>query len=294
MRLGSGSVVLGAYDRSVMFSRKTMKTLDDSPLGKSTEYPERYDPSLLFPVTRAEQREAFGLRGPLPFGGIDTWTAYEISWLDVHGKPRVAIGELRIPAESPRIVESKSLKLYLGSFAGEKLEHDEIARKIESDLARVCGASVSVALVSGSSARHRLLELPGESLDDLYVSTDVYEPDPTLLSAGDAQVDETLRTALFRSHCPVTGQPDCGDVMIRYRGPRIDRAGLLRYLISFRRHAAFHESCVERVFVEILERCAPRGLSVYARFLRRGGIDINPFRSNFERAPPEGVRTARQ
>jgi 7-cyano-7-deazaguanine reductase len=271
-----------------------MKTLGDSPLGKSTEYPERYDPSLLFSVARADQREAFDLRGPLPFSGIDLWTAYEITWLDARGKPRVAIGELRIPADSPRIVESKSLKLYLGSFAGESAEGDEIARRIETDLARACGAAVSVALATPASAIQRAAELPGESLDDIDVATDVHEPDRNLLSAGGARVEETLRSALFRSHCPVTGQPDCGDVMIRYGGARIDRAGLLRYLISFRQHAAFHESCVERMFVDILERCSPRELSVYARFMRRGGIDINPFRSNFERAPPEGVRTARQ
>ena len=271
-----------------------MKTLDGSPLGKPTEYPDRYDPSLLFPVSRAEQREAFGLTGRLPFDGVDLWTAYEITWLDERGKPAVAIGEFRIPAASARIVESKSLKLYLGSFAQEAAASDEIARRIRADLARVCGADVSVALSTAASARWPTTGLPGESLDEIEVATDLYEPDPTSLSSRGAEVEETLRSSLFRSRCPVTGQPDYGDVMVSYRGARVDRAGLLRYLISFRRHAAFHESCVERMFVDIMERCAPQGLSVYARFMRRGGIDINPFRSNFEREPPEGVRTARQ
>jgi 7-cyano-7-deazaguanine reductase len=271
-----------------------MTTLDGAPLGKPAEYPDRYDPTLLFTVSRAGQREALGLTGALPFRGVDLWTAYEITWLDERGKPEVAIGEFRIPADSPRIVESKSLKLYLGSFAQEAAARDEIARRIRADLARACGAEVAVVLSTAASARQPAVEMPGESLDEIEVAPDVYEPDPASLSAGGARVEETLRSSLFRSRCPVTGQPDYGDVMVRYRGSRIDHAGLLRYLISFRRHAAFHESCVERVFADILERCAPQGLSVYARFMRRGGIDINPFRTNFEREPPEGVRTARQ
>lgn len=272
-----------------------MMTFERSPLGKATEYPERYDPSLLFAIARAGQREAFGLRGRLPFGGVDLWTAYEITWLDAQGKPRVAIGEFRVPAHSPSIVESKSLKLYLGSFAQEPASIDEIARRIEADLARACGAEVTVALSpAANTAVARFAALPGEPLDEIELATDVYEPDPGMLAAGGGVVDETLRSALFRSRCPVTGQPDYGDVMIRYRGVQIDRAGLLRYLISFRRHAAFHESCVERMFVDILSRCAPAALTVYARFMRRGGIDINPFRSNFEPGPPQGVRTPRQ
>ncbi|MDQ2962301.1 MAG: NADPH-dependent 7-cyano-7-deazaguanine reductase QueF [Pseudomonadota bacterium] len=272
-----------------------MTTLDCSPLGKPTDYPERYDPALLFPVARASQREALGLHGQLPFGGVDLWTAYEITWVDAHGKPQVAIGEFRVPADSPSLIESKSLKLYLGSFAQEPASGDEIARRLEADLAHACGTKLTIALSpAANTAGAGFAALPGESLDEIALATDVYEPDPGSLTAGGEIVDETLRSALFRSRCPVTGQPDYGDVMIRYRGSRIDRAGLLRYLISFRRHAAFHESCVERIFVDILGRCAPRRLTVYARFLRRGGVDINPFRSNFEPAPPEGVRTSRQ
>ena len=196
---------------------------------------------------------------------------------------------------SSDLVESKSLKLYLGSFAQEPASIDEIARRIEADLARACGAKVTVALSpEANTAGARFAALPGESLDEIELETDVYEPDPGLLAASGGNVDETLRSALFRSRCPVTGQPDYGDVMIRYRGVQIDRAGLLRYLISFRRHAAFHETCVERMFVDILSRCSPQALTVYARFMRRGGIDINPFRSNFEPEPPQGVRTPRQ
>ena len=272
-----------------------MSALEHSPLGRSTGYPERYDPSLLFPITRASQRDALGLSEPLPFTGVDLWTAYEITWLDTRGKPCIALGELSIPAASPGIVESKSLKLYLGSFTQEKLVLDELRRTMEADLGRACGMAVTVTLspaaVDGPVQR---VELPGESIDGIDVATDRYVPDPSALVTRDGEVEETLRSSLFRSCCPVTGQPDYGDVMIRYRGARIDRAGLLRYLISFRRHAAFHETCVERIFVDVLRRCAPRALSVYARFVRRGGIDINPFRSNFEASPPAGVRTVRQ
>jgi 7-cyano-7-deazaguanine reductase len=273
-----------------------MTTLDRSPLGRATDYPDRYDPALLFPIERAAQREAIGLHGALPFGGVDLWTAYEISWLDARGKPEVAIGEFRVPCDSPALVESKSLKLYIGSFAQEPAGTiDDLARRIEVDLSRACGASVAVALASVDRSRAGVLaELPGDSIDAIAIATDAYEPDAAALSAAGPEGEETLRSALFRSRCPVTGQPDCGDVMLRYRGRRIDRAGLLRYLVSYRRHAAFHENCVERMFVDILQRCAPQALTVYARFMRRGGIDINPFRSNFERDPPPGARTVRQ
>jgi 7-cyano-7-deazaguanine reductase len=269
--------------------------VDASPLGRSTDYPERYDASLLYSMPRAPQREASGLSGELPFRGFDLWTAYEITWLDPRGKPQIAVGRMSVPADSPRIVESKSLKLYLGSFAQEKLaDRGEVARMIDADLARACGASVAIELEPAGDSPAPLESLPGESLDELQIETDAYAPTPAFLAAGGPHVDETLRTALFRSLCPVTAQPDVGDMMIRYRGPRIDRSGLLKYLVSYRRHAAFHEACVESVFVDVLKRCAPMALTVYARFLRRGGIDINPFRSNFETRPPERVRTRRQ
>lgn len=271
-----------------------MTTFEGSPLGRPTDYPERYDPALLFPIARSDARQAFAVIGALPFEGVDLWTAYEISWLDRRGKPQIAVGRLRVGADSPCIVESKSLKLYLGSFAQESVESGELVRRIESDLARACGAPVAVSLDPPTDiTMFHPAPLPGESLDDLAIATDVYEPAPALLVADGPRVEETLRSALFRSRCPVTGQPDYGDVLIRYRGPRIEHGGLLRYLISYRRHAAFHESCVERMFIDVLARCAPQALTVYARFLRRGGIDINPFRSNFETAP-DGMRTARQ
>ena len=267
-----------------------------SPLGRATGYPDRYDAGLLFPMARATLREALGLRGALPFHGVDLWTAYEISWLDAQGKPQLAIGEFRVPADTPALVESKSLKLYLGSYAQESLpDIDAVAKRIAADVTRACGATVDVALTPAARFRRfAVAELPGESLDGASVAIDAYEPAPAALHARGGEVEETLRSALFRSNCPVTGQPDHADIMLRYRGARIDREGLLRYLVSYRKHAAFHEACVERIFCEVLERCRPRALSVYARFLRRGGIDINPFRSNFEARPPRSVRTSRQ
>ncbi len=275
-----------------------MTALDGSPLGKATGYPDRYDASLLFAVARAPQRAALGIHGALPFSGCDLWNAYEITWLDRRGRPRLAMGEIRVNAESPAMVESKSLKLYLGSFAQEVVASaTELGKTIASDLGRVCGDAVTVALTPGAEFSAVIPHsMPPEtgSLDDIDVDIDGSDPDGALLAHAGAIVDESLHTSLFRSMCPVTGQPDYADVFIRYRGPRIERAGLLRYLVSYRRHAAFHESCVERIFVDIAERCRPERLSVSARFLRRGGIDINPFRSNFEASPPDNARTPRQ
>jgi 7-cyano-7-deazaguanine reductase len=276
-----------------------MTNLDGSPLGKATGYPDRYDASLLFAVSRAPQRKALGIEGNLPFSGWDVWNAYEITWLDLRGRPRLAIGEFRVRAESPAMVESKSLKLYLGSYAQEPLASAAaLGDLIATDLSRVCGDPVAVALTPGAdfdtAVSSRAFPSGTESIDETDVTIDASHPDPALLTSAGPSIDEALSSSLFRSTCPVTGQPDYADVFIRYRGPRVERAGLLRYLVSYRRHAAFHEACVERIFVDIGQRCRPERLSVYARFMRRGGIDINPFRSNFEASPPANSRTPRQ
>ncbi|MEO8565891.1 MAG: NADPH-dependent 7-cyano-7-deazaguanine reductase QueF [Betaproteobacteria bacterium] len=273
-----------------------MNSHDTSPLGKATGYPDRYDPSLLFPIDRAAQRQALGLRGMLPFAGADLWTAYEISWLDARNKPQLAIGELRIPADSPATVESKSLKLYLGSFAQEPVAaRERLTQTIAGDLNRICRAEIDVVLHPATvSAAPGIAGLPGVSVDDQDGAADTAAPDPGLLAVGSAIAEETLFSALFRSNCPVTGQPDYADTMVRYRGPQIDRASLLSYLLSYRRHAAFHESCVERIYMDLIAQCRPERLTVYARFTRRGGIDINPFRSNCEAPPTVAQRTPRQ
>jgi len=273
-----------------------MSKPEDSPLGKPAAYGDRYDPGLLFSIERAPQRAALGLGDPLPFSGADLWTAYELSWLDPRGKPEIAIARFSVPAESPRIVESKSLKLYLNSLSQTPFDSAAaVARVIAADLGAAFGAAVPIELVPPREfARLRVTELEGESIDDIAIEVREYAPRADLLGAAGPAVEEMLVSHLFKSNCPVTGQPDWGSVQVRYRGPRIDRAGLLRYLVSYRGHAGFHEQCVERIFVDLCERCRPGRLSVYARFTRRGGIDINPFRSNWETAPRTGVRTARQ
>jgi 7-cyano-7-deazaguanine reductase len=270
--------------------------LRDAPLGHATAHPDRYAPSLLFAVPRAPQRAALGIGERLPFGGADIWTAYELTWLDDAGKPQVAIASLRLPVDSPSIIESKSMKLYLGSFAQTRLAGmGDVAAAIERDVSAAAGARTTVSLHGPADFdRQALRELAGESLDDLPVACDMYDVAPELLQAGGDAVTETLTSRLFRSVCPVTGQQDIASVQLAYRGPRIDRERLLRYLVSFRRHPGFHEHCVERIFVDVSRRCRCEALTVLARFTRRGGLDINPFRTSDKTPVPENVRTARQ
>ena len=273
-------------------------TPEQSPLGKPAAYTEQYDATLLFPIARKAAREAIGIGAQLPFFGTDIWNAYELSWLNARGKPQIAIATFYVPADSPNIVESKSFKLYLGSFAQTRIDSlDAVRDALKRDVSAACGASVSVQLVGPHDfAKLEMDELDGLSLDRLDLDTDIYEPDPSLLTAAldEAPVEETLVSDLLRSNCPVTGQPDWGSVQIRYVGPQIDHAGLLRYLISYRNHTGFHEQCVERIFIDILRACKPVKLAVYARYTRRGGLDINPFRTNYNQPMPDNARTARQ
>ena len=267
---------------------------DAPPLGRNVDYPRDYDAGLLFPIPRSQGRAGLGLRGDaLPFAGHDRWHAYELSWLDPHGKPVVATLTLDVPADTPNLVESKSLKLYLNSFNATRFEDPaEVRERIGADLSRAAGGPVSVrdgvpAATAGSV---------GVDLDALEVAIDCYgPPDATLLHADPHDAaEETLRSNLLKSNCPVTGQPDWASVHIAYTGPRIDRAGLLRYLVSFRDHCEFHEQCVERIFVDVMARCRPRRLSVEARYTRRGGLDINPWRATPGVSAPEAVRDPRQ
>ncbi len=270
--------------------------LAGAPLGHATSYPDAYDAGLLFPVPRAPSRHEIGVTGALPFTGADTWTAYELSWLDSEGKPQVAIATFVVPADSPAIVESKSVKLYLGAFAQTRFDDTaEVRATIERDLGRATGGPVQVALDAPAMfLALRCADLQGERLDDLPVAIQHYQLATDLLAADGPAVDEVLKTELFRSLCPITFQPDFASVQIAYRGPAIDRAALLRYLVSYRCHPGFHETCVERIFVDVMARCRCEALSVYARFTRRGGVDINPFRTNAGVAVPPNMRTARQ
>ncbi|WP_372017280.1 NADPH-dependent 7-cyano-7-deazaguanine reductase QueF [Pseudoxanthomonas sp. 10H] len=271
-----------------------MNTPQDSSLGREVAYPTGYDPSLLFPIPRAGARAELGVAGgPLPFAGHDRWHAYELSWLDRRGKPRVATATLQVPATSPNLVESKSLKLYLNSLNATRFDDDDALRaRIAADLSACAGAPVAVAFGLPPMAPADA----GESLDGIDADFDAYgPPDAGHLSADEgARVDEYLRSDLLKSNCPVTGQPDWASVHLRYRGPRIDRTGLLRYLVSFREHAEFHEQCVERIFLDVLARCRPAQLSVEARYTRRGGLDINPWRATAGLPAPTAMRDLRQ
>ena len=262
---------------------------DESPLGRQSTYLEQYSPGLLYAIARTGNREALGLSDELPFHGTDIWNAWELTWLDSDGLPQVGTAEIRVPAGSPNIIESKSLKLYLNSFAMTRCASTgDVAEMIEQDLIEAAGAEVAVQVQRPSETdASTVAQLPGESLDDLKTGCNTYEVDAGLLEASaDDVVTESLHSHLLRSLCPVTGQPDTGSMLITYTGPRIDRAGLLRYIVSYRQHQDFHETCVERIFLDIMERCKAEKLTVYARYQRRGGIDINPFRSNFEDEPP--------
>lgn len=267
-----------------------------SPLGHATDYPDAYDPTLLFPVARGPQRKEIGITGVLPFAGADVWTAFELTWLDAQGKPAIAIASFEVPATSTAIVESKSVKLYLGAFAQTRFDDAAaVAMVIERDLARATGAAVYVALtLPAQFPGLRLAAMEGESLDALPLAVDHFDLDPSALAVTGGEAAETLRTDLFRSVCPITGQPDFASVAISYTGPRIDRTGLLRYLVSYRCHAGFHEHCVERIFVDVQRACGCATLSVSARFTRRGGVDINPWRTSSGLPPPGGGRMARQ
>ncbi|WP_445233390.1 NADPH-dependent 7-cyano-7-deazaguanine reductase QueF [Duganella rhizosphaerae] len=274
-------------------------TVDLSPLGKTSAYRTDYAPELLFPIARQGKRDELGLTGTLPFFGVDIWNAYEISWLNARGKPQVAIARITVPADSPNIIESKSFKLYLNSFNQTRLD-SVVALKnlLQQDLSNGFGATVHISLTQPEEfGMVEMGELDGLLLDRLDIDVDHYHPAPELLKAAldEEPVEEKLISHLLKSNCLVTGQPDWASVQIHYAGPQIDQESLLRYLIGFREHNEFHEQCVERIFTDILRECQPQQLSVYARYTRRGGLDINPWRSNFSTAQkPPNLRGARQ
>ncbi|AMJ56549.1 MULTISPECIES: NADPH-dependent 7-cyano-7-deazaguanine reductase QueF [Stenotrophomonas] len=269
-----------------------MNTPENSSLGREVDYPRHYDASLLFPIPRAAARAEIGLGDVLPFVGEDRWHIYELGWLDARGKPCVDTATLYVPATSPNLIESKSLKLYLNSLNGARFNRAEAVReRIATDLSVCAGADVRVEFGLPPVA-----QAAGESIDHLDVAIDSYGPPNAALLLADnrAVVEETLVSALLKSNCPVTGQPDWASVSVRYQGPRIDRAGLLRYLVSYRDHAEFHEQCVERIFLELSQRCQPTALEVEARYTRRGGLDINPRRATPGLVASAPIRDARQ
>ena len=285
-----------------------MNTPEQSQLGKASAYVDQYDASLLFPIARAGKRAEIGLTGALPFMGADMWTAFELSWLNLKGKPQVALAHVTVPCDTPNIVESKSFKLYLNSFNNTRLADAEAVKTLlRNDLSEAVWrdparngpplATVGVRLLLPEMFdREPVQELDGLNLDRLDIDCDRYTPTPELLRVlpDEPPVNEVLSSRLLKSNCLVTGQPDWGSVQISYSGAPIDQEGLLQYLVSFRNHNEFHEQCVERIFMDIWRQCQPTRLAVYARYTRRGGLDINPFRTSHPQALPANVRTARQ
>jgi 7-cyano-7-deazaguanine reductase len=281
-----------------------MNTPESSQLGKSSAYADQYDATLLFPLPRQAKRSEIGIGAQLPFFGADLWTGYELSWLNLRGKPQVALVHFTIPCETPNIIESKSFKLYLNSFNNTRFAtSEEVLAKLREDVSEAVwrgaaqSATVGVRLVLPEAFHlQKVQELQGVALDRLDVECTAYQPQPALLRADTEQppVSESLVSHLLKSNCLVTSQPDWGSVQIEYTGPAIDQERLLQYIVSFRNHNEFHEQCVERMFTDIWRQCQPIKLSVYARYTRRGGLDINPYRTSHPAGMPSAQRTARQ
>ena len=281
-----------------MSSYENHQALTGLTLGKSTDYRDTYDAGLLQGVPRSLNRDPLGLHADtLPFHGADIWTLYELSWLNAKGLPQVAVGHVELSHTTVNLVESKSFKLYLNSFNQTRFgSWEDVRHTLERDLSACAQGDVTVSLyrldeIEGQPIAH----FHGTCIDNQDIEIDNYQfnADYLLNSTGSKKVEETLVSHLLKSNCLITHQPDWGSVQIQYRGPQIDREKLLRYLVSFRHHNEFHEQCVERIFSDIQRFCQPEALSVYARYTRRGGLDINPWRSNTDFVPAIG-RLARQ
>ncbi|MDI9817807.1 MULTISPECIES: NADPH-dependent 7-cyano-7-deazaguanine reductase QueF [unclassified Legionella] len=271
----------------------------ESELGKKSAYDPGYNPHRLYPISRAKKRQEIGIDPDNPpFVGFDCWNHYEVSWLNEKGKPMVGIAEIIYDCNSPRLIESKSLKLYFNSFNNSKFESAaELENTVKKDLAERLEAEVFVKIYSLEQAKQEtvLQSLAGESIDSLDVECSVYLVEPSFLSVSDEVVEEILYSDLLKSNCLVTNQPDWGSVQIAYKGKKINREGLLKYLVSYRNHNEFHEQCIERIFVDLMNYCKPEKLTVYGRYTRRGGLDINPYRSTEKTAFKEkNIRLIRQ
>ncbi len=269
--------------------------MSESLLGQQTSYPQRYDPDILVAIPRFNQREKIGLTDKLPFYGRDVWHAYEVSWLNERGLPQVALGRFSVDCISPSLIESKSFKLYLNSHNQQSYSsREEFSGVLKQDLSEKAGLEVEV-LLSSPDTEQQISRPAGSKLDTLSIDIDTYHPDSSLLQLeSNEQVSESFYTDLFRSNCPITGQPDWATVMISYEGSKISEASLLCYLVSYRLHNGYHEDCVERIFCELMGVCQPKRLVVQANFLRRGGLDICPIRSNSESAINDIKRLLRQ
>ncbi len=270
--------------------------LNHSELGKKSAYETQYNPKLLFPIPREIKRKELGLDIENPgFYGVDIWTHYEISWLNIKCKPMVAIGELVYPAYSTNIIESKSMKLYFNSFNNTKLNGvDELIKYVEDDISNAVGAPAKFKIIPLTENFDIKNNHDAICLDDLDVECTIYKPCTDFLFCEDSVVKESIYSDLLKSNCLVTGQPDWGTVYIDYRGKKINHDGLLKYIVSLRNHNEFHEQCVERMYNDIQTRCCPEYLTVYARYTRRGGLDINPYRTSLDKFEINNNRLIRQ
>ncbi|MEA9392495.1 NADPH-dependent 7-cyano-7-deazaguanine reductase QueF [Acerihabitans sp. TG2] len=267
------------------------QTLGRLTLGKPTAYRDHYDATLLQGVPRALNRDPLGIDGDnLPFHGADIWTLYELSWLNEKGVPQVAVGEISLNATSLNLIESKSFKLYLNSFNQTRFaDWPTVRETLIRDLSRCAVGDVEVALFRLHEMTQRTIsDFDGLCIDEQDITIDDYTFTSDWLVnaiADPTPVSETLVSHVLKSNCLITHQPDWGSIQIAYRGARINREALLRYLVSFRHHNEFHEQCVERIYTDLMRFCRPERLSVYARYTRRGGLDINPWRSNTHFTP---------
>jgi len=270
-----------------------------SALGKKSLYISNYDSSLLYAISRREKREELGINPiNLPFFGVDSWNHYEVSWLNNKGKPCVGIAHIIYDCSSPKIIESKSFKLYFNSFNNTKFESASALEKIiKQDVEKYIEAPVFIEIHPLNSSKLPLMQntFSGENIDSLDIECSTYDLEPSFLTTSNEVITETLCSDLLKSNCLITYQPDWGSIQIRYSGNKINREGLLKYLVSFRNHNEFHEQCIERIFMDILRNCKPSKLTVYARYTRRGGLDINPYRSTEKTSfNDENIRLSRQ
>ena len=273
-------------------------SLKSLKLGQKTEYASQYDRTLLQPVPRALNRDGLGITQNQPFTiGADIWTAYEISWLNEKGLPQVAIADIYLDYQSQNLIESKSFKLYLNSFNQSKFaDFNFVQQTMQRDLSECAQGDVKVRLNPVAVYDSQKIDhLQGDCIDEQDVEITSYEFNADWLKdcVSNEIVEEKLVSHLLKSNCLITNQPDWGTLHIHYIGKKIDHEKLLRYVVSFRQHNEFHEQCVERIFCDLMHYAKPEKLTVYARYTRRGGLDINPFRSNFENLP-ENLRLARQ
>ena len=268
-------------------------SLDSSELGKKSDYLSEYDPTLLFPIPRDGKRQEIGIQATIPFVGIDIWNHYEVSWLNTKGKPMVAVAELIIPCDSDNIIESKSMKLYFNSFNNTQIANlTTLENIIKQDLSTATNSDVNIKVTPLNAIEDT--SLTGTCLDSLDIECTKYLVHKEYLATSTEIVSETLCSHLLKSNCLVTKQPDWGSIQIDYQGAKIDHEGLLKYIVSFRNHNEFHEQCIERVFVDIMQMCKPKELNIYGRYTRRGGLDINVYRGTKPMQPLHNRKMTRQ